>query len=97
MLSESVATGSVVEVIPIAVLKLIDDGELDYKIIAIPKDVSKQIISLSSYVNLSQNYPEVKQMIELWFLNYNKDDPAKIEGWGDEKKALEELKLWEVK
>lgn len=91
VLSESVISGSVLEVIPIAVLKLIDDGESDYKIIAIPTDVSKQIIKVKSFTDFSQNYPEVKQIIEFWFLNYNKDDEAKIEGWGDEKAALKEI------
>lgn len=92
VLSESVSTGTVLEVMPIAVLKLVDDGELDYKIIAIPVDETKQIIKAGTYTELSQNYPEVQQMIEFWFLNYNKDDEAKIEGWGNEKEALNEIK-----
>mgnify|MGYP006075300567 FL=1 len=92
VLSESVTTASVVEVIPIGVLKLIDDGELDYKIISIPADPSKQIIKVNSFSEFSQKYPEVKKIIELWFLNYNKDDEAKIKGWGDEVEALNEIK-----
>ena len=92
VLSESVTTASVVEVIPIGVLKLIDDGELDYKILSIPADPSKQIIKVNSFSEFSQKYPEVKKIIELWFLNYNKDDEAKIKGWGDEVDALNEIK-----
>lgn len=91
VLSESVTTGTVIEITPIAVLKLIDDGELDYKIIAVPFDASKQIIKATTYTNFSKTYPEVKQMIELWFLNYNKDDTSEIEGWGDEKEAIQEI------
>ncbi len=64
VLSESLPTETVVEIVPIAVLKLIDDGELDYKIIA--------------------NVAEIMKIIELWFLNYNKDDTALIEGWDNE-------------
>ena len=30
-------------------------------------------------------------MIELWFLNYNKSDKVKIESWGTEIEALEEI------
>ena len=56
VLSESVTTASVVEVIPIGVLKLIDDGELDYKIISIPADPSKQIIKVNSFSEFSQKY-----------------------------------------
>ena len=91
VLSESLSTGSVIEIIPIAILKLIDDGELDAKIIAIPADKSKQVIKVNSYNEFSQKYPEVKLIIEYWFLNYNKDDIAKIEGWGDQKEAIEEI------
>ena len=91
VLSESVATGTVMETIPIAMLKLIDDGEIDYKIIAIPSDEKNQIIHSTSYSDFTKNFPEVKLMIEMWFLNYNKSDDAQIEGWGDEKDAVIEI------
>jgi inorganic pyrophosphatase len=97
LISESVPTGSVIEVIPIGVVKLIDDGELDYKIVAVPYHTDKQIISATSYNELSLNYPEIKQIIELWFLNYNKDDVAKIDGWGDQEEAITEIKRYEKK
>lgn len=91
VLSESVPTGSILEVVPLAVLKLIDDGEIDFKIIAIPVDTTKQIIKANSYIEFSRNFPEVKNIIELWFLNYNKDDKARIDGWGNEKEAFLEI------
>lgn len=91
VLSENVAKGLVVDVTPIAVLKLLDDGELDFKIIAIPADTTKQIIKTTTYDEFSKLFPEVQQMIGLWFLNYNKDDVAIIEGWGDEKDAMNEI------
>lgn len=91
VLSESVQTGVIIETIPIAILRLIDDGEIDDKIIAIPSNSKTQIISAKNYKQLSQNYPEIKLMIELWFLNYNKSDEVKIESWGTELEALEEI------
>lgn len=91
VLSESVPIGSVVEVNPIAILKLIDDGEIDYKIIAIPCNQNKQIIGAKTYDDFSKNYSEVKSIIELWFLNYNKYDEAIIKGWGDENEAVNEI------
>lgn len=97
LLSESVSMGTIIEVIPIAILKLIDDGELDYKVIAIPADKGKQIIETRTYSDFSQNFPEVKQIIEFWFLNYNRDDIAKIEGWGDEKEAIAEISRNKIK
>lgn len=92
VLSEGESTGSIIKVLPIAMLKLIDDGEMDYKIIAIPMDVNKQIINTKTYLEFSNKFPEIKQIVELWFLNYNKKDTAKIEGWSDEKMALQEIK-----
>lgn len=91
VLSESVATGTVLEISPIALLKLIDNGEVDYKVIAIPSDVKHQIIKVNNYNDFSNRFPEIKQIIELWFLNYNKADIAVVEGWEDEKMAIIEI------
>lgn len=91
VLSESVATGTIMEVNPIAVLKLFDDGEIDYKIIAIPSDKSKQIIKANNFADLTKDFSEIMTIIELWFLNYNKDDTAIIKCWGSEKEALKEI------
>lgn len=91
IISESVNTGTIMEIVPIAMLKLIDDGEVDYKIIGVPFDKQQQIIEVNTYKSFSENFPEIKQIIELWFLNYNKDDVAKIQGWEDEKMAVLEI------
>ncbi|MDC1195262.1 inorganic diphosphatase [Flavobacteriaceae bacterium] len=91
ILSESIPTGTVVEIRPIAMLKLIDDGEIDYKIIAIPNSEKQQILKVTNYKEFSDNFPEIKTIIELWFLNYNKIESAKIEGWVNEKKAIHEI------
>ena len=91
VLSESVSTGTIIEVIPIAMLKLIDEDELDYKIIAIPVEIENRIININSFTDLKRNYREVMQIIELWFLNYNKEDKAEIKGWADKQEALKEI------
>jgi len=92
VLSESREPGTIVEVIPIAILKLIDKGEQDYKIIAVPFDKNQRIVKVSTYAELQRNYKAVIEIIELWYLNYNKKDKASIQGWGDEKEALSEIK-----
>ncbi|SDR75094.1 inorganic pyrophosphatase [Formosa sp. Hel1_31_208] len=91
VLSESLPTGSVVEIIPIAMLKLIDDGELDYKIIAVPFNKADQVIKATNYKQFDEKHPQIKKIIELWFLNYNKDDEARIDGWANEKEAIKEI------
>ena len=37
------------------------------------------------------------KIIELWFLNYNKDDVAKIDGWEDEKVAIIKINNSKIK
>lgn len=93
VISESVATGTVLEILPIAVLKLIDDGEMDYKIIAVPQEKVKRIIGASTYAEITTKYPALLKIVALWFLNYNPKDTSTIEGWGNEKEALEEINL----
>ena len=91
VLSESVPTGTIMEIEPIAMLKLLDNGELDYKVIAIPYDINKRILDVKNLEELTIRFPEVKMMIELWFLNYNKEDEAIIDGWANEITTLEEI------
>lgn len=87
VLSSSITTGTVLEVIPIGVLKLLDNGETDYKIIAIPKEVADRTIQMSSI-----NYPQVKEAISAWFLHYNPQDTAQNMGWGNQKEAVLEIR-----
>ena len=93
VISEAMITGAVLEILPIAILKLIDDGETDYKIIAVPQDKSKRIIRATTYAELTTDYPKLLEIVELWFLNYNPKDSSSVEGWADEQEALNEIKL----
>lgn len=89
VLSSSVPSGTVLDVIPVGVLKLIDNEEEDYKIIAIPAQKELQTIQTATFTQLQSQYKGVLEIIELWFLNYNPKDPARVLGWGNEKEALE--------
>ena len=60
VLSQSIATGTVIEVNPIAILTLIDNGEIDSKIIAVPTNKNNRIITATSYEELESKYPNVK-------------------------------------
>lgn len=91
VLAEALDTGTIIECIPIGVLKLLDDGEEDHKIIAIPLENKKRVIDAQNFAELTKNYPAIKEIIELWFLNYNNDDPAEVKGWGNEMEALKEI------
>lgn len=91
VICEALPTGTIIETIPIGMLKLVDNGEYDYKIIAIPKDLSKRIIDVTSYEEFIKKYSKAKDILELWFLNYDTKDTLISEGWGDEKEAMKEI------
>ncbi len=91
VICEALPTGTIIETIPIGMLKLLDNGEYDYKIIAIPKDPNIRIINITTYEEFIQKYRNVKDILELWFLNYDTKDTLTSEGWGDEKEATREI------
>lgn len=94
LISESINTGIVVEVIPIAILVLQDSNEIDTKIIAIPVKKNLRIINVKNYSDLSTDYSIIKDVIKLWFVNYKGNDVVKFIKWGDETDAKVEIKKW---
>ncbi len=95
VLSETEKTGSVLEIIPIALLKIEDSEQLDYKVIAVPKDKSKQIIGAENYKDFTKNYPALQKILELWFTNYDREEISTILGWEDDEAALLEIEKWQ--
>ena len=94
VLSETLSTKTVIEVIPIGMLKLKDDGELDTKLIAVPYDADKRILQATTFKEFSDKYPAAKELILLWFLNYDKQDKTEMLGWGTEIEAQAEIAKW---
>jgi inorganic pyrophosphatase len=87
LISEHTPSGTVIEVEPIGVIVLSDNGENDTKIIAIPAEESLRVFDVNSYGQLSENYAPIKEIIKLWFLNYKGEEPMKFERWGDQNSA----------
>lgn len=94
VLAEAIQRGKVVRAVPIALLKLVDNGELDYKIIAIPEDPELRIISCATLACVQENYPAALTIIELWFSHYKNNNALTIEGWADERSAIQEINKW---
>lgn len=95
VIAESLSTGSLIEVQAIAALLLLDNGEIDTKIIAVPIDSSMQIIRVKDFRDFLINYDAAKKIIEDWFLSYKGLGVMEFLGWEDEKYALNEIKRWE--
>lgn len=91
LIGESKETGSVLKIIPIAVLQMTDNGERDDKIIAIPADPFARTIKAQDLASLSTRYPTIIQIVELWMSNYKGGNGIQIEGWGDEDDATQTI------
>lgn len=96
VLCEALPTGTIIETFPIAILKLLDKGEQDYKVICIPVDKKLQTMSANTLDEFNSKYPDALLIIEKWFSYYDPIDPVIIEGWGDEKDAYAEIKRLSV-
>lgn len=90
VLEEAIPTGQKIKIQPLAIIKLLDSGEEDHKIIAIP--------SKSKIKRFKKGLPSsVKDIISIWFCNYKNDSTIKFLEWGNQKRAIEEINKWKVK
>lgn len=97
VISESTATGSLIPAKPIGALLLMDEGEIDTKIIAIPADERLQILPAKDFLDFAINYDAARQIIESWFLNYKGAGATEMIRWEDEHYAWEEVRKWKSK
>jgi inorganic pyrophosphatase len=80
--------GAVINVRPVGVLKMVDDGGEDEKIIAVPSPhLTKRYLKVQNYTDL----PEITlEQIQHFFAHYKDLEPGKwvkIAGWGDATEA----------
>ena len=85
VLGQAVPRGEVVDVNVIGVLKMLDGGEQDDKLIAVLTQDSP-FAHIESMAQLDSEYPGVSQIIDLWFANYKGPDGG-MEGLGFEDAA----------
>ncbi len=78
--------GSVVPARVIAMLRLVDRGERDDKIVAVP--VSGPLSDARDLAILEARYPGVRQIVETWFTNYKGPRVAVSNGWVDADSAM---------
>ncbi len=94
VLAESAAQGTIMEVIPIAVLQLETAGDLDHKIIAVPARPKDQIIAATDFYTFSTKYPAAKAILQQWFVHNTPTARSKFVGWKDERFAEREIQRW---
>lgn len=91
VIGESRETGTILKIIPIAVIHMTDNGERDDKIIAIPADPFARTINAQDFASLSTRYPSIIQILELWMSSYKGGNLIQIEEWGDEDDATQTI------
>ena len=94
VIAEAMETGTVMEIVPLGVLHLDIEGELEPKIIAVPARPSEQLISATDYAALSTQYPALKEILEKWFVHHTPTRHAKFAGWRDERFADKLVQRW---
>ena len=86
---EPLPTGLVMEGRVIGVMKFVDDGEVDDKVVVVPSDDRNTGDAITS---LDQVHPQLIKQIEFHFNNYQalkKPGSTKVEHWGDAAEAIE--------
>ena len=87
VICESQKTGTVLAINPIAMLKLMDNGEEDFKVLAVPADANLNPIGVTTLEALKSKHPAILEIIEKWFLSYD-TEPASSLGWANGKETL---------
>lgn len=94
VLSGRLESGTVLEVIPIGVLQLETDGNLNHKIIAVPARPSERTINAADYTSFHSDYPAAKAILQQWFVYHNPSAKSKFIGWRNEQFAEQEIQRW---
>ena len=91
VIAEHLKTGTELAIEPVAMLKLIDNGEEDFKVIAVPADEALNVLRTTSLDPQKSKDKAILDIFEKWFLNYD-TDPAKVLGWADKEETLQYIK-----
>ena len=87
VLGEQLQKGSIVEIKLIGILKMLDEGKIDDKLIGVL--VNNSIFSsIDSLNELKKSYGGITNILEIWFSNYKGSNKIIINGFDDEKTAL---------
>ncbi len=91
IIGESIKQGEIIEIIPIATLKLLDGGEEDHKVIGVPVDSKLNVANVTDYESLSE---PIKEIIKTWFTSYKGRGEMKFQGWIGTGSTNAEIKKW---
>ncbi|ODN68052.1 Inorganic pyrophosphatase [Methylophaga muralis] len=92
VLGQSIPRGEVLSVRLIGVLKMLDGGEQDDKLIAVITEDSP-FANIESMKQLDEEFPAVSEIVRLWFENYKGPNGGmEAQGFADHQEAMDVLK-----
>ena len=91
ILGERIAQGEIVKVKPLGVMKMVDGGEQDDKIIAVP--ITSSLNKYNNIEHLNSEQPETLERIKSWFLNYKGSYTVKFLNFESDEVAKELIKI----
>lgn len=94
LISDQKASGTVVDILPLAMLELEDGGEADTKIIATPLSVEDRLLPATTFQEFYIKNDAARRIIEEWFLHYKGFGEMTFLGWKDEAAAAAYIEQW---
>lgn len=91
IIGESIQQGEIVEIQPIATLKLLDGGEEDHKVIGVPINNDLNVANITDYASISD---PIKSIIQTWFCSYKGPGEMKFLEWVGTEETNIEIKKW---
>jgi inorganic pyrophosphatase len=103
LLGNAVGSGTVVHARPVAVMRMIDGGKPDDKVVAVPPHgLSPMADGVEDLADIEAMYPGVTEVLRVWFSNY-KRVPGKVQirGFEDARAAVRSIdeaeeRFWET-
>lgn len=94
VLAERVEPGTVMEIIPIGVLQLKTNEELESILVAVPARPSEQTIKATDYESFRTEYPGAQDIIATWFVHHDVSAQTQFVAWRNETFARQEIQRW---
>jgi inorganic pyrophosphatase len=93
VLCGALPSGTVLEVEPIGIIELLDAGERDDKLIALPIDPALRLVEAQDITELPQ---AARDILVTWLLNYDPEDGAELVAVKGKADALATVRRWAV-
>lgn len=93
VLAEAQPTGTVLEVLPVGLVTLDDNGLLRPVVLAVPARPSQQILpAIITWQDLLTRYPGAREVLRHWFQHQGRPGEVRIVSWKNEKAAEQQVR-----